>query len=125
MKEDAERGRIYLPEELLAAHALTPDDILQAAASGSMQPTLRAVLTEVAARAEAYYAASGQLIPLLDQDSRPAMRVLVDIYHLLLQEIVARNYEVMRERISVSSGRKCMVLAKGMVQSFRARGSAG
>lgn len=124
VKEDAERGRIYLPEQLLAAHALTPKSIVDAAASGSMQPDLRALLTEVAARAEGYYAASEQLIPLLDKDSRPAMRVLVDIYHLLLKEIVARNYQVMGERISVATSRKLAVLAKGMVQSLLARGSA-
>jgi len=122
VKEDAERGRIYLPEDLLAKHDLTAEDVLRAAATGSMTEPLRALLAEVAARAEAYYAATAKLIPLLDADSRPAMRVLITIYHLLLKEIVARNYGVLQERISVSTGRKLRVLAGGMVRSLLARG---
>jgi phytoene synthase len=50
------------------------------------------------------------------------MRVLITIYHLLLKEIVARNYGVLQERISVSTGRKLRVLAGGMVRSLLARG---
>lgn len=123
VKEDAERGRIYLPDELLAKHRLSPTDILKAAASGSVAPDLHALLAELAERAEGYYAAADRLIPLLQQDSQPAMRVLVSIYHLLLKEIVGRNYNVMGERVSVSTSRKLTVLAKGLLQSLVARGA--
>lgn len=124
VKEDAERGRIYLPEELLHKHSLASQSVLDAAASGQLQPALRSLLKEVASRAEGYYASSSRLIPLLDRDSRPAMRVLVAIYHLLLKEIMAHNYEVMGERISVSTSRKLRVLAGGMAQALFVRGSA-
>ncbi|WP_047487864.1 phytoene/squalene synthase family protein [Terriglobus sp. TAA 43] len=124
VKEDAERGRVYLPEDLLAKHKLTPQDVLTASASGEMGPALRALLAEVGTRAEQYYAATENLIPLLDRDSRPAMRVLTSIYHLLLKEIVAHNYDVLRQRVSVSSGRKMRVLAGGMVRALLARGGA-
>ncbi|MEZ2345984.1 phytoene/squalene synthase family protein [Terriglobus sp. RCC_193] len=122
VKEDAERGRVYLPEDLLAKHQLTAQDVLAASASGSMRPELRTLLAEVATRAEKYYAAAEDLIPLLDRDSRPAMRVLITIYHLLLKEIVARNYDVLQQRVSVSTGRKLRVLAGGMVRALLARG---
>lgn len=122
VKEDAERGRVYLPEDLLAKHQLTPQDVLTASASGTMRPELRALLAEVGARAEKYYAATEDLIPLLDRDSRPAMRVLTSIYHLLLKEIVAHNYDVLQQRVSVSTGRKLRVLVGGMVRALLARG---
>lgn len=122
VKEDAERGRVYLPEDLLAKHQLTALDVLAASASGTMRPELRALLAEVAARAEKYYEATDNLIPLLDRDSRPAMRVLITIYHLLLKEIVARNYDVLQQRVSVSTGRKLRVLAGGMVRALLVRG---
>lgn len=121
VKEDAERGRVYLPEDLLAKHQLTAQDVLTASATGAMRPELRALLAEVAARAEKYYAATEDLIPLLDRDSRPAMRVLITIYHLLLKEIVARNYDVLQQRVSVSTGRKLRVLAGGMMRALLAR----
>lgn len=122
VKEDAERGRVYLPEDLLAKHQLTAQDVLTASTSGTMRPELRALLAEVATRAEKYYLATDALIPLLDRDSRPAMRVLITIYHLLLKEIVVRNYDVLQQRVSVSTERKLRVLAGGMVRALLARG---
>ncbi len=124
VKEDAERGRVYLPEDLLAKHGLLPQDVLISASTGEVCPQMRALLAEVAERAERYYGAAEKLIPLLHRDSRPAMRVLITIYHLLLKEIVSRNYEVLRERVSVSRACKLRVLGGGMVRSLLARGGA-
>ncbi len=121
VKEDAERGRVYLPLDFLEKHGVSTVDVLDAAATGNATTALHVVLAELRARAEAYYLAEGELIPLLDADSRPAMRVLIQIYHLLLHEIAAKNYRVFGERISVSTARKLMVLAKGLVGGVLAR----
>jgi phytoene synthase len=40
--------------------------------------------------------------------------VLVTIYRGLLERIVARNYDVFSERVSVPTSRKLMILAQGM-----------
>jgi phytoene synthase len=123
VKEDAERGRIYLPAELLAKHGVTPEDVLAAAQTGKSTAPLRAVLQDLSSRAESLYGAEHKLIPLLDRDSRPAMRVLIAIYHLLLRKIVAERYEVFRTRVSVSTLRKVSVLIAGLVKASMARGS--
>jgi phytoene synthase len=124
VKEDAERWRVYLPLDWMEKHGVSTADVLDAAATGNQRIPLRSVLAEVRTRAEGYYQAEEKLIPLLDADSRPAMRVLISIYHLLLQEIFAQRYEVFGERISVSTRRKLWVLAKGMLGSAFARGGA-
>jgi phytoene synthase len=121
VKEDAERGRVYLPLDLMEKHGVSTTDVLDAAATGKSNAQLNVVLAELRNRAESYYLAEDRLIPLLDADSRPAMRVLISIYHLLLQEIFAQHYQVFGERISVSTGRKLWVLAKGMMGGVFAR----
>ena len=82
---------------------------------------MRALLADLGARAEALYGAEEALIPLLDADSRAAMRVLVSIYHLLLIRIARRGYPVFQERVSVPTTRKLLVLAGGLAHGLLAR----
>ena len=124
VREDAERGRVYLPMEMLALHGLTPADVLNAAEAGTMSQALRACLADLAERAEQAYAAQAQLVPRLSADSRAAMRVLVTIYHLLLQEIVRADFDVFSKRRRVSTPRKLRVLLGGVMQSRFGRGRA-
>lgn len=124
VKEDAERGRIYLPLEWMEPSGVTSADVMKAAASGEAAPSMYVVLAELGARAERFYAAQHKLIPLLAPDSRAAMRVLIRIYHMLLQDIRAKHYRVFSERIGVSTVRKLAVLARGMLDGIMARAGA-
>jgi 15-cis-phytoene synthase len=124
VKEDAERGRIYLPLDLLAEHNI-PLDRVQSLASGSiLQPNERAALQSLATRAEQYYASADRLLPLIDADSRAALWVLVTIYHGLLLKIKAANYNIFSQRVSVSTPKKILILAQGAVMSMRNRGAS-
>jgi phytoene synthase len=123
VREDAERGRVYLPEDLMGQHLIDTAGVV--ATKGEPSEPMRELLAAVAARAERLYGAADRLIPLLDADSRAAMRVLVDIYHLLLKKIVAKRFDVFRQRVSVSTGRKLSVLAKGMALGAMSRSGSG
>ncbi|MDR3386877.1 MAG: phytoene/squalene synthase family protein, partial [Rudaea sp.] len=70
--EDAERNRVYLPLETLAAHGVTQASLLQRHAGAPPTANERAVLAELAAKAEHYYASAQALLPLIDRESRPA-----------------------------------------------------
>jgi phytoene synthase len=121
VKEDAERGRIYLPESLLSKHGVTAAEVLAASSDGKASQNMRIVLAVLGAHAEVLYQAEERLIPLLDADSRAAMRVLVRIYHLLLIRMERGGYPVFQERVSVPTARKLLVLAGGLASSLLAR----
>ena len=121
IKEDAERGRIYLPADLLREHAVTPERILSLAAGAAIQPNELALLRALELHAQTLYRSSEQLIPLLDADARPAMRVLVRIYHRLLDRVASDPSAVFRERVSVPTSQKLAILLLGILQSLRAR----
>ncbi len=108
--EDAGRKRVYLPLEDLAAHGVTVEALL----SGRMTEGLRAVLAFEAQRAGTYYRAGAALVPMISPDSRPALTVLIRIYHRLLLRIRAANYEVLAQRISVPTWEKLLILGRGM-----------
>ncbi len=113
--EDAERNRIYLPLEDISAHRVTVEQLSN---HGPTAPTAyeRALLKSIADRAEAYYASAAELLPLIDAESRPALHVLVSIYHQLLRRIVAADYDVFTERRSVPTVQKLTILASGMAR---------
>ena len=113
VKEDVERGRVYLPLDLLDEFGVTLDELRSLAAGRAMTERERAMLATLAIRAEKYYLAAGKLTPLLDRDSRAAMWVLVTIYHRLLARIAERRMEVFGERIALSTAEKLAVLVRG------------
>ncbi len=121
VKEDVERQRIYIPCDDLASAGIQVRQLVLTA-SGAMPPkTVAPVLALEARRAQEYYRAADQLIPLLDRDSRAAMWVLVTIYRELLGCITKAGFDVFSTRVRVSSFRKLSILAIGFAKSMRDR----
>jgi phytoene synthase len=113
--EDAQRNRIYLPLEDLAAHNVSVDQVRH---HPKDSPTAdeRQLLKSIADRAERYYQSAQQLLPLIDAESRPALKVLVSIYHRLLRRIEQANYDVFSERASVPTVQKLAILSAGLTR---------
>ena len=121
IKEDADRDRIYLPADMLREYAVNPERILALAAGATPHPHELALLRAVQLHAQTLYRSSGQLIPLLDADARPSMRVLVRIYHRLLDRIAQNPAAVFTQRVSVPTSQKLAILFLGILQSFKSR----
>jgi phytoene synthase len=121
VKEDAERGRVYLSLDLLGEFGVGVDRIKMLAGGAAMEPKELAMLRVLGARAEGYYASADRLFPLIDADSRAALWVLVTIYHGLLIKISKADFEVFRQRVSVSTPAKLAILAKGGGMALRNR----
>lgn len=119
--EDAGRNRVYLPLETLDAHHVTLEALLQRSAGEPPAENERAAIAELAAKAEHYYASAQALLPLIDRESRPALWVLVEIYHALLKRIVAADYDVFTRRASVPTTRKLSILGVGLARMAAAR----
>ncbi len=121
IKEDAERKRIYLPQEMLREFRVTNADILELAGGRAMKPNERAMLMALSVQAWEYYESGRQLIPLLDPDSRPCMWVMIEIYSGLLAKIDQRQGDVFSARVSVPTPQKILALLRGAAMSMRAR----
>lgn len=121
VKEDAERGRIYLSLDLLKEYEVTPTRLLELCAGLEPCGVDLALLQRVQQYADNKYRSGEALIPLLDKDSRSAMRVLMTIYHRLLHRIAAEPAAVFRTRLSVPTSEKLTILLGGAVGSLKAR----
>ena len=124
VKEDAERGRVYLPLDLLHEFGTSLERVEELAKGVPVSSTERAMLHRVAAKAAEYYASADKLLPLIDRDSRAALWVLVTIYRDLLVKIEKFDCDVFSQRVSVSTASKLMILARGMAMALRNRMTA-
>jgi 15-cis-phytoene synthase len=119
--EDAERNRVYLPLDELAAHHVSLDSLLHRSPGTPPGENERELLKSIADRAEGYYKSAEQLLPLIAPESRPALRVLVTIYHELLKRIIAADYDVFTRRASVPTAQKLAIMLGGIARMALAR----
>lgn len=127
VKEDALMGRVYLPAEDLERHGCSAADLSPeklavwtratppagSQCNGLDSNRLRAVLQLEAERARSFYDSGRRLLPLIDEDARPALWVLVEIYSRLLEKIRQRNFDVFSEKVRLSTAEKLSVLGRG------------
>jgi 15-cis-phytoene synthase len=112
IQEDANMGRIYLPAEDLERFKIGPEDFRQS----TIPERLRWLLAAEADRAREYYVSARELMTLIDEDSQPALWVLVTIYRRLLEKISDRKYDVFGRKISLTVREKVVILGKGLVK---------
>jgi phytoene synthase len=116
VKEDAAVGRVYFPQEDLAQFGLAATDLLPDGKSVPDLARIRPLLALEADRARECYLAGEELIPLVDEDSQPALWVLITIYRRLLEKIAANQYDVWGERVRLTVSEKLTILGKGIVK---------
>lgn len=102
IKEDAERGRFYLPEEAMTKHGVSREDILSANNHSGMQ----ALLTELAQQAKQYYLQAFELLPEEDRYAQRTAIIMAAIYQATLDEIIKENYPVLERRVRLSAPKK-------------------
>src|SRR6267378_1904498 len=112
VKEDVAVGRVYFPQEDLAQCGLTAADL----AAPNVVARIRPLLAMEADRARDCYLAGDELIPLVNEDSQPALWVLITIYRRLLEKIASNRYDVFSERVRLTVREKLTVLGKGILK---------
>lgn len=95
---DADRGRIYLPQEDLERFGVPEVDLLNRRKSPAFDEMMR---FEVG-RARQFYAAARAVLTREDRGSMLAAEIMGAIYACLLDRIEAANYDVFSRRIRLS-----------------------
>jgi len=105
VREDAERGRIYLPQDELKQFNVNPDDVLALKSS----PELVELLKFQTARAKDYYQQAMTLLPQEDRYTQRTGLVMAAIYRAILNEIEKDGFQVMKHRVSLTPLRKLWI----------------
>jgi len=129
IREDYQNGRVYLPSEDLGRFGCSPGDLDGTSAPGP----LAELVGYEAERARGWYATGMRLLPMLDRRSAASAAAMAGIYRRLLERIAAAPGEVLKRRLSLSTGEKVAVAVRSLAGTVvrpgagtapRARGEA-
>ncbi|HEY2827234.1 MAG TPA: phytoene/squalene synthase family protein, partial [Pirellulales bacterium] len=107
LKEDAQRGRVYLPQEDLQRFGYSAEALRQKETSRAFFDLIQFEI----ARAEKFYAAAAELEPLLERDGRRVFCAMTATYRAVLAKIKRRPEEVFQRRIRLSRWEKARIAA--------------
>ncbi len=120
--EDGRRGRVYLPEELLAGLHSSQEEVLALCHQGAPPPPgVRLAVREVLRRAEAHYAAADAGIPLLPRRCQLAIRSARLIYAAIGDRVVKRDLDSITGRAVVPLSGKLWQVARALLWRRRPR----
>ena len=108
IREDAARGRVYLPTEDLAECGSSPELLRRGPAEASFEEVIR---FEVA-RAKALYREGAALGEYLDRDGRRVFGMMTEVYYRLLLRIESDWRSLFARRIRLSRPRKTWIAMK-------------
>ncbi len=114
VKEDADRGRIYIPFEDMERFGYAESDLL----NGVINQPFQGLMSFQAARARSLFESGWRLLPLLPVRSRACPAVLGGIYSHLLDRLEAADFPVFDGRVTLSAREKLLVTARLWVESL-------
>jgi len=108
VKDDAERGRIYLPQDDLLRFGYTEAELMARTYNDRFVELMRFE----AERARDYYRRAGDLVKPEHRRQLIASEIMAAIYLALLREIKAVRYNVFDQRVRLSKPRKVALALK-------------
>ncbi len=108
VKEDATRGRIYIPLDEMKSFGYSPDELNAETVNGAFTDLMAFQVD----RARRYFERGRRLIPLLSPRSRACPTVLIAFYSAILDRIEASGYDVFQKRVGLRRGEKLVLMAR-------------
>src|SRR3569833_234987 len=96
--EDADIGRLYLPQEELRKAGIVATEPRAVLSSAGIAPVCQAV----AARAQSHYHEADALMARNPRRTVKAPRIMEEVYRAMLQGMIARGWQAPRTRVSIS-----------------------
>lgn len=113
VREDAERGRIYLPLDEIEWFGYSEAELL----AGRVTPEFRRLVAFQVDRARQFYSLGRELLPQLPRRARACVGVMAGIYSSILDDIERDPGVVFERRISLSAGQKLALAGRELVRS--------
>ncbi|MYQ79815.1 MULTISPECIES: phytoene/squalene synthase family protein [unclassified Streptomyces] len=126
--EDLDRGRVYLPGDLLSSHGVDRPLLEWSRRTGRGDARIRAALVAATELTRGVYRTAEPGIGMLDPRVRPCIRAAFTLYGGILDAVAEQDYRVLHRRAVVSRRRRAATAAAGVLRvagaRWRARGRA-
>ncbi len=119
INEDMERGRVYLPIEVLDSHSIS----LEMLKNTNIAQTLawRGFVVEYVDVIKRHQTSANHLFGFLDGRARIQPEIMADAYTSILHEIVRRSGDVFTQPVKLSTVRKALLGIRLSLRKIRAR----
>ncbi|WP_405444884.1 phytoene/squalene synthase family protein [Streptomyces erythrochromogenes] len=114
--EDLDRGRVYLPEDLLAGHGVERELLHWCRNTGRQDRRVLAALREFETLTRGVYQQARPGLAMLDPASRPCIRTAYALYGSILDAVAHDGHAVLHRRAVVSRRRRATVAAGALVR---------
>lgn len=121
ISEDALRGRVYIPEDMLSKHGLTASDLL----TGRFRQRALAAAMELADKADELYLRAGDAIPLYDEEARLPVLLAHGYYSGILVKARGVGEGIFDRRVYVDDEEKKLYLAAALKKAAQLSGKRG
>jgi phytoene synthase len=111
VQEDWQLGRVYLPQDELAAFGVSEEDI----AGGRLTPAWQALMAYQSARARSYLDEGLTLLGYLDHRSSACVGTFAGLYRATLERIEASGFDVFDDPPRLSTMRKLRIVAANLL----------
>tara|TARA_X000001036_G_scaffold98412_1_gene91313 strand:+ start:4688 stop:5683 length:996 start_codon:yes stop_codon:yes gene_type:complete len=119
INEDMERGRIYLPLDILASHNISIHDLHQTNVAKS--PSWRGFIIEYVEMIKRHRSSANHLFGYLDARARVQPQIMSDAYQSILNEIVRRSGDVFSHPVRLPLWRKLLLGVRLNMRKVKAR----
>ncbi|MEV5283360.1 phytoene/squalene synthase family protein [Streptomyces sp. NPDC051994] len=119
--EDLDRGRVYLPGDLMQAHGVDRQRLQWSRDTGRRDARITQTLRAFEAMTRGVYREAAPGVPMLAAVSRPCIRTAFVLYAGILDAIAADGYAVLHRRSVVPRRRRVTVALDGLVRVAHAR----
>ncbi|WP_338674277.1 phytoene/squalene synthase family protein [Streptomyces sp. SCSIO 30461] len=119
--EDLDRGRVYLPADLLDAHNVDRDLLLWSRTTGREDPRVTAALKDAIHLTRGVYREAAPGLHMLHPASRPCIRTAFILYGGILDAIAEDGYACVHRRAAVAPTRRVAIALDGLARVTAAR----
>jgi phytoene synthase len=110
LREDARRGRCYIPRDELQACGVSVEQLSAGDPGGGFERLMRQQID----RARSFYEKSAPLEPRIQRDARPTLAAMTHIYRGILEKIAADPGQVLTGRVRLSGWTKLRIAWRAM-----------
>jgi phytoene synthase len=119
INEDMERGRVYLPLDILASHDMTLEQLRSPGIAQT--PAWRGFIIEYVDMIKRHQESANHLFDYLDARARVQPEIMADAYASILSEIVRRSGDVFTQPVRLSFTRKVLLGIRLNLRKIKAR----
>jgi len=114
IREDAKRGRVYIPQDDLRRFGCTERGLTE----GLVDDAFRRLIAFEVERARGFFQSGSRLFPLLDRRSRACTSGMHAVYSVVLGRIERAGYDVFGRRVNVGSPMKLALVGRQWLLSL-------